>query len=346
MKVLIPENKEIKSKIKLDHKDKRILSILTQNCRIGVSSIASMIGLERHVVDYKIKSFFTHQLFTGSTTVINFRKLGYFTYHIFLELKSPEDEIKIINKGLEKPSVNTIISYSGRYALEISIIASNPKEFIEEYEDLIRDTNIISDAMLIIIDTIKGEVLPKFLDFREPIRMKRKDSSFETEFHKIAKEESKLDNKDLMILKELSKNAMLPLKDISEKVKMSPDAVSYRIKNMIHSGIIVQFRPIINFSAFNLSIHCLLLRAIFPAKEYEKEFKEFVKKSNDILWCAKSIGNFNYILYLASLNMEELHSIIGKIKNEFSKYIIKYEVLYAYKGYKYSYFSENIRLIN
>lgn len=344
MKVLIPEESKASNIIELSLKDKRILTILAANCRIPVSRIADLTGMSRHLADYRIKSFFSKNLIVGSRTMISLKKLGYHTYHVFLELASLDDEKKLIAKALNMKSINLCITYSGKYSVEVSFVVRTPEEYLEEIDDLIKDINILSYSLNIIIRTVKSEVLPENITVRQEQISKRNDSSFFKDFSKKRLEDIRYDKVDLQILKMLSDNANESTKYIAEKLRLSPETVTSRIQKLIRSGTIVQFRPVINYSCLGVHVHCLLFSMIFKGAEEERLFNNFISQKSQVLWCAKTIGSYNYILYVTTSSLDEVHRLLSQIKKEFWQSMKGHETLYAYKEFKYSYFSENVTL--
>ena len=85
MKVLKIEEFE-KSKVILHKNDKKILSFLCYNVRLPVTKIAKLLGMSRQSVEYRIKIMEKNGLIVGSRTVINIGKMGYSSYHYFLNL--------------------------------------------------------------------------------------------------------------------------------------------------------------------------------------------------------------------------------------------------------------------
>ncbi|MFA5796675.1 MAG: hypothetical protein WC916_01400 [Candidatus Woesearchaeota archaeon] len=67
------------------------------------------------------------------------------------------------------------------------------------------------------------------------------------------------------------------------------------------------------------------------------------KESSAVLWAAKAFGDWNYIIFITTTRMEEVHNFILAMKSEFLDMLRKYETLYAYKEHKYSYYAKTIR---
>ena len=119
-----------------DTKDWRILREYVANIRQPLSSIAKKCLLSRQAVEYRLKQLQQNHLIIGSRAVVDIHKLGYSSYHIFMEIHTPEEEKMLLQRASHASYVNAIIRYSGKYNLEISIMAKSPQEFVEYYEQL------------------------------------------------------------------------------------------------------------------------------------------------------------------------------------------------------------------
>lgn len=328
----LQQTKETK-KVRTDAKDRKILAILSQNARIPLTKLAKEVTLSRDAVNYRIKNYEKNGLIQGYRTMVDISKFNYSNYHLFLKLNNPSQEIeqKIIKKLEKYPNIRAIIKFSGNFDFEIALIANN----IEELDNLI--TKIISDCsgymydyeILTITKTYAAETFPpNFSDFKIE--------------RKIGKKEARIDKKDIEILKIIGENAQLPLYDIGGRIKLSADAVAYRIKNMINSSIIIKFIPVINYTSLDYNLYTILLNVSSLNEKKEKILQDFLSSDKNTLWAVKTIGRFNVLIYLLVKDINELQETLLKLRALFPKEINHYENLIAYEEYKYVYFPKNL----
>lgn len=328
---------EQSTKLKLDKKDLRILYDLCQNYRSPFSEIARNVMLSRTSVENRIENMKKSGLIVGGRTVVHIRNLGYNTYHIFVQALNSSKEKELIKRCVSNENVNAIISYSGHYVLEISIMARSPKNFLDIAEKLFGDLNINYGCSLMIIDTIKGVVLPDyFFKDIDIVKMALGRPRKNVEY--------KVDKNDVEIIKILGENAGSSLVDISRKTGINKDTVSYRINHMIGANILLHFRPAVNFSVLGLTIHAVLLKTKSGDSERNKNFENFLKGHGDVLWCAKTFGEWQYIVYLVLKNNEELHNFIRELMSRHEDIFSEYEILFAYEEHKYSFLSKSIKV--
>ena len=130
--------------------------------------------------------------------------------------------------------------------------------------------------------------------------------------------------------------------NISQKLKISADAVAYRIKGMVNSGLVQQFVPAINYSLLGYSVYAVLMEVRGLAKEQEILLQEFFQTDKNILWAVKTIGKYNLLFYITTKNPEGVHETIASLCQHFPEQIRSYETFIAYEQYKYTYLPEAI----
>jgi Lrp/AsnC family leucine-responsive transcriptional regulator len=317
-------------KISIDFKDRKILDILGNDVRTPLTQISKKVGLSRDAVNYRINGYKSQGLIQGYRTMVNISNLGYQNYHIFIKLNNPTNEIeeKILFRLAKMPNIRAILKFSGNFDLEIALIAKD----LVELDSLI--TKIVDNCagfiqdyeVLAIVKTYAASSFPKnFLDNPENETIS-------------SNKDYTLDKIDILILKIIGEEANLSLSEIATRVKLSADAVAYRIKNLKSAGIIIKFVPVINYAALDYSMHAILVN-INPLNEAnEKKLQDFLKINKNALWAVKTIGRFNLIVYFLIKNTEDLQETILELRSLFPKQITHYETMLAYEEYKYVYF--------
>jgi len=275
-------------KANLDIKDKKILALISANSRMPLTQLSKKIALSRDAINYRIKNYEKNGIIQGYRTIVDMSKFGYHSTHLFIKLNNPSKEIetKIINKLTKYPFIRAILKFSGNYDLEIAFIAKDIKNLDEILTQIIIDcSGAIQDYELLTISkTFAAETFPP--NFSE-YKLKREIKKGATK---------KIDRKDIEILNIISEEATLPLHEIAGKVKLSADAVAYRIKNMVNSGTILKFVPVINYTSLNYNLYTILLNVNGLDEEKEKVLKNFLSTDKNTLWAVKTIGRFNVLM--------------------------------------------------
>ena len=321
-------------KARLDVKDKKILSILSADARIPLTQLSKRVALSRDAVAYRIKNYEKKGIIQGYRTVVDMSKFGYKANHLFIKLNNPSKEIekRIRNKLIRYPFVRAVIKFSGNYDLEIAFVTKDVDDLDMVLTKIITDCagSLHDYELLTISKTFVAETFPpNFSEYKIKRDGKKKTSN-------------KINKKDIEILKIIGEDATLPLYEIAERVKLSADAVAYRIKNMIDSGIIIKFIPVINYTSLDYNLHTILLNISGLDEGKEKILRNFLLSDKNTLWAVKTIGRFNVLIYLLVKNVEELQETMLKLRSLFPKQINHYETLIAYEEYKYVYFPKKL----
>jgi Lrp/AsnC family leucine-responsive transcriptional regulator len=321
-------------KIELDVKDKKILAILSQNSRLPLTQLSKKVGLSRDAVKYRISNYESKGIIQGYRTIVDITKFKYKANHLLIKLNNPNQKIEaeVIEKLINSPYIRAIIKYSGSYDFQIAFVTTDIPDLDEKITKIISDfSGLVQDyEVLTISKTFVAETFPP--NFFNP-NVKNVLSK---------KPDIKIDDKDIEILKLISEDAKLELHSISSKLKLSTDAVSYRIKNMISSGVILKFVPVINYTSLDYSLYTILLNINSLDESKEKILRNFLIQDKNTLWAVKTIGRFNVLIYLLVKNIQELQDTVLSLRSLFPNQINHYETLIAYEEYKYTYFPEDL----
>ncbi len=337
--------------IRLDLRDKKILQLLAQNSRLSFSSIAREVKLSRDAVKYRIDRMVENKVIQGFRTIVNVNKLGYFSYHVFLELHhTRENERKLVEFFIGNDNINAVLKYSGKWDFEVAFMAENPSTFDKFLTTVIEKAGIVQDyEILILLETFKSAALPgKFVQGHDGGRLEwiKSDSSFAKEFERGNSASVEIDEQDFEILKILAEDARISILELGKKVGLSDDAVSYRIRNLIKGGVIVAFRPVVNFSALGFSVYAVLFKLQNISEEKELKFKNFLKNHANVLWAVKTIGRINVLAYVIADSQLAFHETMAEIKTKFGEVVQNYESLFAYQELKYTYIPTGLKLKN
>lgn len=147
----------------------------------------------------------------------------------------------------------------------------------------------------------------------------------------------KLNKRDEEILRILNKNCREPDSNIAKKLKISKQAVSYRIKKMQESGLIKNFYTEFNLSKLGFNSYYIFLELEKITNKTENEIiKKFVVEEN-IGWIINGIGKSNIILLVYAKTLNEFEDLYFRIKNICSEYLRNVDFSILTKSHKLSY---------
>ncbi|RLQ89944.1 Lrp/AsnC family transcriptional regulator [Planomicrobium sp. Y74] len=121
-----------------------------------------------------------------------------------------------------------------------------------------------------------------------------------------------LDNTDLHILDELSKNSRITMKELSEKVHLSAPATSARVEKLEANGIIEGYTIRINQEKMGYAVHAII--NIFTASTYHRPYLSFLEEQEQyVINNYKISGDSCYLLECKFPSHEVLIEFLDKL---------------------------------
>ena len=147
-----------------------------------------------------------------------------------------------------------------------------------------------------------------------------------------------LDKTDIMILRELQKDAKLTTKELAAKVNLSPSPVFERQKRLEREGYIRKYVAVVDPEKTGNGIMVLCnVRLKHHSKEYSRQFTSVISQMDQVVECFNTSGDYDYQLKIYARSMRDyqefvldtlgdldcigsLHSVfvIGEVKNTLS----------------------------
>lgn len=144
-----------------------------------------------------------------------------------------------------------------------------------------------------------------------------------------------LDRTDILILRELQKDAKLTTKELAERVNLSPSPVFERQKRLEREGYIKKYVAVVDPIRTGNGIMVLCNVSLkHHSKEYSRQFTSVIAGIDQVVECFNTSGDYDYQLKIYARNMQDyqqfvldtlgdldcigsLHSIfvIGEVKN-------------------------------
>jgi DNA-binding Lrp family transcriptional regulator len=100
--------KEEKDFVEIDKKDKQILNLLENDGRESYSKIAKDLGISSDTIKYRIEKMKEKGLIENFNPIINFSKLGFFTYACIIKFNFLEEKEKELFENFLKEKVEVI----------------------------------------------------------------------------------------------------------------------------------------------------------------------------------------------------------------------------------------------
>ena len=120
----------------------------------------------------------------------------------------------------------------------------------------------------------------------------------------------KIDQIDIIILKELSDNANISIPKLAKKTNLNQSFIYNRIDKLVKNNIIKQFTIKIDNSVFGYNVHAIIGININTRKT--KEVIDNLKKIKETRGISEVSGRFDLFVRIACKNLDQLHKTIVK----------------------------------
>ena len=119
----------------LNLKGKKLLYWLDQDSRMTNKQLAKKVGLSESAVAYKLKVLEKEGVIQKYIAFVNTLALGYQHYKVLLRLQNTtlEKEKEILKYLTKDHNVRWVVSCSGKWDINFSVMAKKPADFVEIY---------------------------------------------------------------------------------------------------------------------------------------------------------------------------------------------------------------------
>ncbi|MBN2052363.1 Lrp/AsnC family transcriptional regulator [Candidatus Woesearchaeota archaeon] len=317
---------------KLDVKEKKILYELDLNARTPTTQLAKKVKLSQPATHYRLNNLIKKGVIKFFLTNIDYGFFGYFPYRFFTRLQNLTEakEKELIDYLKDHEYVPFLASCTGRYDLMFCVMARNISELKKTINEIKNKYGeYFSEQQIATI--ITGEFYPRDYLLSKEKRMQFSEKEFGEQITR-----PKLDKKDLMILKEISNNCRITSLELSEKIKLSLDAVRYRLKNLEKNKIINGYTIYLDNELLNQFRYKIMIQINGPNEEKEKKILSFAKQFSNVVYSVKTFGIWDLEIDVEVNNPERFNEILREIKNNNSGLIKEYNTIQLTNVHKYT----------
>jgi len=316
--------------VKIDLKDKKILTLLDENARLSNSQIARKVKLSKPSIEYRLKRLEKNKVIFQYYTVIDFTKLGYSQYKIYFKFQDTtiENEQNMIDYWKHDKNSVWVAQIRGRWDLAVSVLASSNYIFGQILSKFMKQHS----RFILEKDVLLTEYSPIYA---RAYLTETKNSEFVYGIHNQA---IHLDETEKKLLKNLATNARINIVDLAAKTKLTRDVINYRLKKLAKEKIIVQYRCYLNLPNLGINHYKIIFRTKNLDEQSEKELKSYVAHHKKATQLLKLIGSWDLEIEFETQNEDELYKILTDIRKKFSRIIRDFDIIRITETYKYDYY--------
>lgn len=306
------------NEIKLKSNDLKLLAYLYHNAREPLTNIAKALHLSREQINYKIQKFENQGLIKGYIPLVNYAKFGY-PYHVILLLKFANNlSIQDFKKKHQQDKNRTLHGeFLSHYDFFMVLIFQSEKERNDYIFSLLQQHKEIIDYLVL---------EPHYLE-NYPLKfagISQKEPHFIIEYKKP---EIKIDEKEIKILKILSKNAKARVIDIAKETGLSAELIVYKLKRLKQEKAFLGARAYFDMQKLGYFYTLIFLNFANFSHTVQEKLKHFAKINPDVEILSFMLGKPNCYIQIFHKEENELRKILEKIKEIFKEESFTSEII-------------------
>ena len=286
----------------LDAKDRKLLMELERNARASVREIARNIRASKEVTNYRLKRLIDTGIVKGFFPVIDYFSIGLNSYKILFNLYNFDETLleKIMHDMKKVYGANYSILVQSIRDLEINLWIKHPMEFYDFYDAFLNSYSThIQNKEFFLVTRI-------YYKTHEFMHGGNSNIMIGTSGH------CAVEKTDMDILDELSKNARMPTIEIAKRLKLSPNTVQYRIRQLLQNGVINGFRPRLDVSLLGYDTYKVLIMLGNSSKR--RQLIQTLLTEPNVVKISKTIGNSDMEIKVNFTSLMDLENFLRKLR--------------------------------
>ena len=319
--------------IKIDKKDQKILSEISENALMSRYSLAKKVQSSREVVDYRIKRLEKRGIIRSYQARIDLSNFIYGVYMILIRLKRFDRRIeKSIVSELKKVRYTHWLSRTiGEYDLALTFSTTNSYQLDESLTQIFSICGEYLAGYKVLILTKELKDTFKSLFSSEPFKVK----SITKPFKQVT-----LDEKDKKILQILAKKADITNKEISKLIRLNPETIRIRIKSLEKRKIILNYRTMINPIKLRKKLFLVFMNLNNKDEKSRIKINNYFENHKKIIFSSNAVGEFNSINVIYSKNLNGFKKTLLNLRNNFSDSLEDFSSLIISSIEQHTYYPE------
>ncbi|HLC69145.1 MAG TPA: Lrp/AsnC family transcriptional regulator [Candidatus Bilamarchaeaceae archaeon] len=318
--------------MELDETNRRILFALDEDAFQSLAALSRKTGISKQVIRYRMLEMQQKGILRRCCVIVNTAKIGLSFFKFYLKYKNVNKELEseMVEFFDANKNVGLVDTCDGKYDMFIGIWAKDTHELYNIYKSLFKDYGkFFEDITVSIVETAfnskRGYLIGQYTSSEVPL--------FGGEITEI-----EIDDIDKKLLGLLSNNARMKLVDIAKVLKITPNAVSYRIKQLKARGVIQGARIVLDRNKIGYLTYKVLVKIDSFDEAEVRRFIRYLTQYPNIIDIDLCMGEWNVELDVEIENYQAFHELMIKLRTEFSKLIKNYDSLLVFAEHTYTYY--------
>jgi len=313
------QNQELKN---VDKKDISILKELDQDVRSSFQELGRKTRLSKEVVQYRLKQLEDKKIITAYWALFNLPQ-GTTIYKILIKNKSLTSQKKneFVEFVMKQKLVSWFANTEGNFDYVMTCTVNDDKDFAYFLQELFSRFGTYFQEKHILKTTKSSMTNEKYLYPNNEFIY-----NHEVDVYNYIKD---IDEKDNIILRELSLNSRIKFVDLAKKTNLTAEAISQRYKKLIDK-INIRYKVRIDMKKLGLSYYHLFVS--IQNQDMKKELVSFYTIHSDCNSILHHIGFYDLHLEFI-LPPDKIQKILEEFSAKFGASVVSYELLNVREEY-------------
>lgn len=295
--------------VNVDVKDKRILFELDSDCRQSNAQLAKKVGLSKDAVAYRIRQLEKKGVISGYRLLYNANKIGLVQHRVALRLIDVNSKSlsELMNYLIDEKNVRVLGKNEGEWDLAFVFMSKTSVEFFDFFEQFMaRFRRLVKDKMI-------GELL-KYDEFPRAYLIDAKKKNYEKALFDV--QNVPVDELDMKIIIELSKNSRAKMVDVAATLSISSMLLIQRIKKLEEKKVIIGYKADIHVLSLGRDYYGIKINlSDYSQKENILTRVHALPETTAIIY---AIAGYDIEFDVELLSTKDYHKLITMLRNEFS----------------------------
>ncbi len=338
----------------LDAKDRKLVFLLSRNCRTRYRALAKALQLSPDSIRYRIERLEKEGVIRGYTIIPNCFAEGLMGGSLFISFRNlaSEGEDKLGAFIRSEPRVVLAYKTQGDWDLVMMLEHKDVFElhrFTRRLKAVCGEEKIDQLFYQGHIEEYKFRQAPEVIMDGQPapvVAADKADASFAKDFldappvEMVERLPAKIDADDWKLLNQLSADARISLTELAARTGLSVGQVRYKIKALIAEGVLQAFWGIIELKKLGLQRFDLLLKLKNIDNKMEARMKSFFLNHPNVIRATVTFGPYDLTVNLACESLARCHEIIKEINREFAGNVADIDMLAVFEELKFQFITD------
>src|SRR3989338_908862 len=314
----------------VDALDYKIMHELYLNSRVPLSALARKLRMSKQRVNYRIQKLLKEGSIKAFITMTDRARIGY-TYDMFCYETSPfsERQEQAVFRKLLALNPTILFKCEGKWNIMAGFVEKSIYDLAQKQQQMrfILRGHIIKEYHLLHMQSLRYRMPQSDEDVHSPIFSSGKKTDVIS-----------IDDKDVKVLRALSNNARASYLELSKMLRMPPETIRYRMKQLQKNKAILGFSISVDPNLHGMHHYRVYVNLSIPNRQTLEKILSHVSSIPQVTRIITLVSDYDFCYDAVVDGGVEIRKIKAALSHKFFRNIVEQEAIRVYEEYRYSHF--------